>query len=164
MIAAVVAIAHGGVIGNENDLPWYLPADLRRFKQLTTGHAVIMGRKTADSIVARLGHALPDRKNIVVTRQDAYDQQGFVTAHSIEEALRLAGTGDTFVIGGAQIYDLTLPFLDTIYATLVDAEIDGDAYFTVLNDTRWQEVAREHHDADDKNQYPYDFVELRRAE
>lgn len=162
MIAAIVAMANGGVIGKQNDLPWYLPADLKRFKEITTGHAVIMGRKTADSIVARLGHGLPNRRNIVITRDDTYSYAGFDVAHSIEDALALSD-GDAFILGGAQVFELAMPFVDTLHITQVHAAIDGDTYFPDLDKTQWQEISREQHQKDEKNHYDYDFVELRRV-
>jgi len=154
-------MARGGVIGKQNDLPWYLPADLKRVKELTTGHAIIMGRKTADSIVARIGHGLPNRKNIVITREGTYDHDGFVTAHTIEDALRLAD-GDVFIFGGAQVYELAMPYVEKLYITAVHADIDGDVYFPAYNKDEWRETARDEHKKDDKNQYDFDFVELER--
>lgn len=162
MIAAIVAMASNGVIGKQNDLPWYLPADLKRFKEITTGHTVIMGRKTADSIVARLGHGLPNRQNIVITRDDSYGHEDFVVAHSIQAALDLAN-GDAFILGGAQVFELAMPFIETLHITEVHAAIDGDVFFPDYNKQEWQEVAREQHKKDEKNQYDYDFVELQRV-
>lgn len=161
MIAAIVAMARGGVIGKQNDLPWYLPADLKRVKELTTGHTIIMGRKTADSIVARIGHGLPNRKNVVITREGIYDHEGFVTAHSIEDALALADE-DAFIFGGAQVYELAMPLVNKLYVTMVHADIDGDVHFPVYDEKAWRETFREEHKKDDKNQYDYDFVELER--
>lgn len=157
MIAAIVAMAHGNVIGKKNELPWYLPADLKRFKELTTGQSVIMGRNTADSILARNGKPLPNRTNIVITRDTAYRPEGFVVVHSLDEALKRAGR-NAYIIGGAQIYTLALPSLDRVYITEVDADIDGDAFFPVLEKDQWREVSREAHQKDDKNQYDYWYV------
>jgi dihydrofolate reductase len=154
MISCIVARANNGVIGSDNDLPWYLPADLKRFKELTTGTTVVMGRKTYDSIVARLGHALPNRRNVVLTRQNISLPDADVI-HSIDA---IATLGDVFIIGGAQVYQSTIDMVDTLYVTDVDATIDGDASFPTLDATAWREVSREHHDKDDKNQFDYDFV------
>jgi len=162
MIAVIVAMARGGVIGKQNDLPWYLPADLKRVKELTTGHTLIMGRKTADSIVARIGHGLPNRKNIVLTRGETYDHEGFVTVHTIEDALKLAD-GDAFIFGGAQVYELAMPYVDKMYITEVHADINGDVHFPTYDESEWHEIARDEHKKDDKNQYDFDFVELERV-
>lgn len=161
MLTAVVAMAHGNVIGKTNDLPWYLPADLKHFKELTTGRTVVMGRNTCDSIFARLGHALPNRKSIVITRDTTYQPEGVIVVHSVDEALRLVD-GDADVIGGQQIYEQMLPYLDRLYVTEVDADIDGDTYFPELHQSEWQEVSRESHEKDDKNPYNYTFVVLDR--
>lgn len=157
----IVAQANGRVIGASNDLPWYLPADLQRFKELTTGHVVIMGRKTYDSIVKRIGKPLPNRTNIVITRDEALDAPDVLVAHSPQDALTLAGDGEVFVIGGATIYEAMLPLADRIYLTQVKADIVGDAYFPELG-AQWSEVSREPHVADEHNEYDYDYVQLER--
>lgn len=163
MIAIVVAKAKNGVIGASNDLPWYLPADLRHFKELTSGHTVVMGRKTFDSIVSRLGKPLPQRKNIVVTRNESFEHEGVEVAHSVNEAVAKAEGESIFIIGGAEIYSASLPLVDTLYITEVHAEIAGDTYFPELQKEDWYEVSRESHDADDKNNFPYSFVTLKRV-
>ena len=162
MLSAIVAMAHRGVIGKKNELPWYLPADLKRFKQLTVGHTVIMGRNTAESIIARLGHGLPDRTNIVITHQADYQPEGFVVVHSLDEALRRAGE-DTYIIGGQQIFTLAFHLLDRVYVTEVDADIDGDTYFPELKPNEWREVERKRHDKDEKNEYDYSYVTYERV-
>jgi len=149
------------VIGKDNDLPWHLSADLQRVKQLTMGHTIIMGRHTADSIVARIGKGLPGRKNIVITRRGGYDHPDFTSVATVEEALAVAGS-DAFIFGGAKIYELAMPYVDKIYMTIVRADIDGDVYFPELNANNWREVHRESHKTDEKNEYDYDFVELER--
>lgn len=161
MLTAVVGMAHGNVIGRQNDLPWYLPADLKHFKQLTTGHTVVMGRNTCDSIIARLGHALPNRKSVVITRDKTYQPEGVTVVHSVEEALHLVD-GEADILGGQQIYEQTLPYLDRLYITEVDADIDGDTYFPEYDSSQWREVSRESHSKDDKNPYDYSFVVLDR--
>lgn len=155
-------MAHRNVIGKQNDLPWYLPADLKHFKELTTGHAVVMGRNTCDSIIARLGHALPNRENIVITRDKTYRPDGVVVMHSVDDALRYV-EGDACVLGGQQIYEQMLPYLDRIYLTEVDADIDGDTFFPELNMAEWKEISREPHAKDEKNKYDYSFVTLDRV-
>jgi dihydrofolate reductase len=154
MISCIVARASNGVIGSENELPWYLPADLKRFKELTIGTTVVMGRKTYDSIIARLGHALPNRRSVVLTRQDVT----FPDADVIHDVKDIARLGNACIIGGAQVYQQTIDMVDTLYITDVHAAIDGDAYFPVLDPAEWREVSRESHKKDEKNQYDYDFV------
>lgn len=158
MISAIVAVSRNGVIGNSNELPWYLPADLRRFKDVTTGHAVIMGRNTYDSIFTRLGHGLPNRQNIVVTRKDELKADDIETASSIEMALNLAKDEEPFIIGGAQIYELAGPMVDRWYVTEVNAEIEGDVFLKGFDKDLYKEVSREDHPADEKNQFDYSFV------
>lgn len=160
MIAFIVARAENDVIGSRNDLPWYLPDDLKRFKELTTGHTVVMGRKTFDSIVSRLGHPLPNRVNIVVTRQEDFQYDGVTTLHDVDEIAKLSG--DVYVIGGAELYRATFHMADTLYITEVLAEISGDTYFPVVKPSEWREVAREHHDKDEQHFAAFDFVQYER--
>lgn len=164
MISLIVAKAQNDVIGDSNKLPWYLPADLKRFKELTTGRKVVMGRKTFDSIIRTLGRPLPNRTNIVITRNLNFVAiPGVIVAHSLEEALNKTNNlKEVFVIGGAQIYQQALPLADRIYLTEVKANITGDTYFPATNYDSWTEVSRENHLKDDKNEYDYDFVVLDR--
>ena len=157
IISFVVAMARNGVIGKDNQLPWRLPADLRHFKAVTMGKPIIMGRKTFDSI----GRPLPGRTNIVVTRDPAYSSEGCVVVHSIEEALAAAGAAEeVMIIGGADFYRQLLPRADRIYLTLIDAEVEGDTWFSELDPARWPERSREDHVADADNPYPYSFIVL----
>lgn len=156
MIAMVVAMAEHNVIGQENGLPWYLPADLKHFKALTTGHTVVMGRTTFESIVARLHKPLPDRRNVVISRDRAYGYEGVEVVNDVSVALTLAD--DVFIIGGAQIYAATIEQADRLYVTEVHAVVPGDTYFPAIDPLLWQEVSREPHKADEKNKYDYDFV------
>ena len=158
MLAAIVATAHHNVIGKQNELPWYLPADLKRFKELTTGRTVIMGRNTADSILARNGKPLPNRNNIVISRDRSYHPDGFTVVHSLSEALGYVDEKCAYIIGGAQIYQSAMSLLDRIYVTEVDVEIDGDAFFPDIEPDKWRESRRESHQKDDKNQFDYDYV------
>lgn len=158
MLSLIVARAENGVIGSKNDLPWYLSADLRRFKELTTDHTVVMGRKTYESIMTRLGRALPDRRNVVLTRQ-ALDLPGAEVIHDVRDIEKF---DDAFVVGGAEVYRATIDLADRLYITEVHADIDGDAHFPVIDAVTWREVAREPHVADEKNQFDYDFVEYER--
>jgi len=135
-ISSVVAIGnghlHNRVIGDGNGLLWHIPDDLKRFKQLTMGHPVIMGRKTFESILAILGKALPGRTNIVITRDSNWTHPDVIVAHSLEEALEKARALDSeeiFIGGGGQIYEQALPYIDRLYLTLIDDDKEGDSYF-----------------------------------
>lgn len=150
-LALVVAMARARVIGRGNDLPWHIPEDLRRFKALTIGKPVIMGRKTFESIMARLGRPLPGRTSIVLTRGAFDAPPGVVAVADPEAALEAArrevmrgtdGTDEISVIGGAQIYALFLPHARRIYMTEIDAAIEGDAFFPALDPAQWVETER----------------------
>jgi dihydrofolate reductase len=158
-ISLVVAMSRNRVIGRNNALPWHAPADLRRFKQLTTGKPVIMGRKTFASI----GKALPNRMNIVVTRDRDFKADGVVIAYDVGEALRLAEEsalgGEAMVIGGAQIFEIVLPRTDRIHLTELDIEVEGDTFMPPLAPGEWREAARERHDGPP----PMSFVTLERV-
>lgn len=154
MITLVVAAARNGVIGKDGAIPWRISDDLKRFKALTTGHPVVMGRKTWDSLPRK---PLPGRTNIVVTRQAGWNVEGAVTLHSPEAALaeaRLLAHETVFVIGGADIYRAFLPLADRIELTKIDADFDGDAHFT-FDRAGWQEIAREARRTDDGLDYAY---------
>lgn len=153
-VSIIVATAKDGVIGKSGGLPWYLPAELTRFKQITMGHPIIMGRKTHESI----GRALPGRKNIVITHDKNYKAEDCEIVTSLEEALKKAsGADEVFVIGGESIYDLALPLADKLYVTLVDARVDGDRFFQ-FDEQQWKQVASAKHMADEKNKYNYEFT------
>ncbi len=155
MISIIAAMAENRVIGVHNTLPWRLPADLKHFRKLTTGHHVIMGRRNYESI----GKPLPDRTNIVITHNPNYRAPGCLVVHSIEEALAIANSDpEIFVIGGAEIYRQALDSADRLYLTLVHAHVDGDTYFPEFNGSHWQEVGRERHEADERNRYAYTFL------
>jgi dihydrofolate reductase len=163
IIALVWAMARNGVIGRDNALPWRLPADLQHFKALTTGHPVLMGRKTFES----LGRPLPNRTNIVVTRDRNYAPPGARVAYSLDEALAMAtaylpADRQVFVIGGENLYTQMLPRAERLYVTLVDAEVDGDARFPTLDWQQWRELERREHPADDRNRYACRFLTLER--
>jgi dihydrofolate reductase len=158
-ISLIVAMAQNGVIGRDNQLIWHLPNDLKQFKRLTTGHPIIMGRKTFESI----GKPLPNRTSIVVTRSKNWTFEGVVVVNSVEEALvvaRQTGTDEVFVIGGAEIYRLTLPIANKIYLTEVKADFEGDAHFVIPNIEDWEEISRIAHSTDEKHIIAFDFVEL----
>lgn len=156
ILSAIVAISDNNVIGKDNELPWYLPADLKYFKKTTLGHPVIMGRKSFESI----GHPLPKRTNIVVTRDPYYLSSNILIAHSIQEALLIAEgleSEETFIIGGATIYESCLPLLNRMYITEVHAEIEGDTWFPDWDRNEWKLVFEEHHKADEKNEFDHSF-------
>ena len=155
-ISLIVAMSTGGVIGAGGDLPWRLSADLRRFKALTMGNHIVMGRKTYESI----GRALPGRTMIVVTRQSNYAAEFATVVHSLAEAIdvaRAAGDEEAFIIGGGEIYQQSLPLVERIYLTRVNAHVDGDTYFPELDLSRWRLIEHEEHDADAKNEFPFRF-------
>jgi len=156
----VVAVAENDVIGRANGLPWRLSADLRRFKSLTLGHSVLMGRKTFESI----GKALPGRRNIVLTRAAGFAAPDCFAVTSVADALRMAaGEAVLMVIGGAEVYRQCLPLAARIHLTVVHANIaDGDAFFEGWHAPVWRESMRERHAADDRNSFDYSFVTLER--
>jgi dihydrofolate reductase len=155
----VVAVAENDVIGKNDALPWRLPDDLKRFKLLTMGKPIIMGRKTFASI----GKALSGRLNIVISRQPALAIEDCTVCSSFDEALRAAGSAEEVcVIGGAEIYRAALSRADAIYLTRVHAVVDGDTYFPSLPADQWQEIAREDHAADDRHAYSFSFLTLLR--
>lgn len=158
-VTFVVAVADNGVMGAGNRLPWRLPADLKWFKELTLGRPIVMGRKTYDSI----GRPLPGRHNIVVSRSPALRIEGCTVVSSVEAALAAAGdVPEIAVIGGAEIYRLLLPRVDTIYLTRVHADISGDTFFPELDPTEWQETLVSHHPADERHAHSFSFIELNR--
>lgn len=160
IISLIAALDKNGAIGNsKNAIPWYLPADLKRFKSVTLGKPVIMGRKTFESI----GRPLPERVNIVVTRNEKYEAPGCVVVHSTEEAIRAAGDApEVMVIGGGELYAQFLPYARRLYFTYVDGEFEGNIYFPEWNPKEWREVFYEAHEPDEKNPYSYTFVALER--
>jgi dihydrofolate reductase len=141
-LSIIVAIANNQVIGVNNTLPWHLPEDLKRFRALTTGHHIIMGRKTYES----LGRLLPGRTTVIVTRNKDYQLEGALIAHSLETALALCKNDDeVFLIGGAELYQDGLKLADKLYLTKVDLTVDGDAFFPEFDLNLWQESSRETH-------------------
>ena len=159
-VSIVVATDEHGGIGLEGRLPWHLPNDLKRFKALTMGKPIVMGRRTFDSI----GRALPGRVNIVVSRQSGLGIDGCVVVPSLEAALEAAGEADeTCVIGGAEIYRLALPLAETLHLTRVHATVGADTFFPVIDAAQWEEISREDCPADERHAYPYSFVTLRRV-
>ena len=160
LISIIAAVAENRAIGIHNRLPWHLPADLKYFRNKTLGHHVIMGRKNYQSI----GKPLPQRTNIVITRDPGFDAPGCVVVNSIDAALAAAdGDPEVFIIGGAGIYAQSLPFADRLYLTLVHHSFEGDTYFPELEWAQWKEISKEFHEPDERNPYPYTFVVLDRS-
>lgn len=157
IISAIVAVSKDGVIGRDNQIPWYLPEDLKYFKKVTLGHPVIMGRKSFVSI----GRPLPKRTNIIVTRDPFYIVSGCIVVNTLEEALEWAlkeGEDEIFIIGGGEIFEQSISYWDKLYLTEVDLYVpDGDVFFPEINPEEWALLSEEHHDADEKNEYPYTF-------
>ena len=159
IISLIAAISQNGVIGKNNDLPWHLPDDMKYFMQTTKGHCVIMGRKNYDSIPEKF-RPLPNRTNIVVTRQAQFSVPCEVV-HSVDEGIQLARTKnetEAFIIGGAEIYALGMPFAQRLYLTEILAEIHGDTIFPKFDASLWTEVSRKHHLPDERHAFAFDFV------
>lgn len=162
-ISLIVAISRNGVIGRDGDLPWRLPADLARFKRLTMGHPVLMGRKTYESI----GRPLPGRTNIVLSRKPDFEAAGCLSCTDLESGLRAAeeeGTGECFVMGGAGVYEATLPRASRIFLTRVQADIEGDVSLSSLREAEWRETSREEHPADERHAHSFTWIDLVRRE
>jgi dihydrofolate reductase len=159
-LVLVAALDRNRAIGRGNQMPWHLPADLKRFKALTRGHAVLMGRKTAES----LGRALPERRNLVLTRSGLVPFAGMEAVASLAAARDLADGGELMVIGGGEIYALALPLATRLHLTHVDTAIAGaDAYFPAFDAREWNVTAREAHGADERHAFAYEFVDYDRA-
>jgi len=160
MIKLIVAKASNNIIGNNNELIWHLPNDLKHFKNTTTNHPIIMGRKTYES----LGRPLPNRTNIVVTRDLNFTDDKVVITHSLEQAINEAQAinYDIFIIGGGNIYKQAMDLVDELYITEVHHEFDGDTYFPEIDEDEFEEIFREHHLKDEKHPYAYSFVTYKR--
>jgi dihydrofolate reductase len=157
IISIIAAMSENHVIGRSGDLPWHLPDDFARFKKITTGHPIIMGRKTFASIGAR---PLPHRLNIIVTRNSDYHCAGVAVATSLDAALALARNDsdeEVFICGGEQIYRLTIPMADRLYLTVVHTEIEGDTHFPPIEGDQWLLVNQQHHEADARHVYAMTF-------
>jgi dihydrofolate reductase len=157
-ISIIAAVAENGVIGRQGQLPWRLSDDLRRFKQLTMGHTIIMGRRTWESI----GRALPGRRTVAVSRKPDFRTSvvGVETATDLDKALAIAkaaGDEEAFIVGGAELYRESLSRADRLYLTRVCAAVNGDTYFPIIEWSNWQLVESEDHDANEKNEHAYRF-------
>jgi dihydrofolate reductase len=154
IVSLIVAVADNGVIGRDNALPWHLPEDLKRFKRITMGKPIVMGRKTFESI----GKPLPGRQNIVVTRDANYRREGVTVVHSVEAAVAAAGIADeVMVIGGADLFRLFLPRAQRVHLTRVHGDIVGDVYWPPLDASRWYRTAAEEHPSDVRHAHAMTF-------
>ena len=161
-LSLVAAVARNGVIGRDGGIPWRIPEDMQRFRELTVGHPVVMGRRTWESLPERF-RPLPGRRNIVVTRDARWSSEGTDRAGSLEEALELVADAErVFVIGGAAVYASALPLADELALTEIDADVEGDTFFPEFEPTDFEEVAREPHVAPDGT--PFAFVTYRRRQ
>jgi dihydrofolate reductase len=161
IISCIVATAHDRVIGKDNDIPWYLPADLQYFKKVTLNHHILMGR----NCYASIGRPLPKRTNVIITRDPFFLSSNCLVARSITEAIDMAsmsGDDEIFIIGGGQIYQQTEDLWDKLYLTEVDVHVQGDIYFPEINLAEWDLVSEESHHKDEKNEYDYCFKVLTR--
>tara|TARA_R110001632_G_scaffold42605_7_gene107904 strand:- start:9793 stop:10281 length:489 start_codon:yes stop_codon:yes gene_type:complete len=161
MITIIAAIGKNNELGKDNDLIWHLSADLKRFKKVTTGHTIIMGRNTFESI----GKPLPNRRSVIITRNTSYLQEGCDVVHSLEAAIELIKDEEAaFIIGGAQIYKETIEknLADQLDITQVHQDFEADVYFPEIDAKVWKEVSREDFSLDEKNQYNYSFLQFRK--
>ena len=159
-ISVIAAMSQNRVIGRNGALPWHLPADLARFKSITTGHTVIMGRKTFESV----GQPLPNRRTIVITRNNDYQGAGVVIAHSLDEALDHAVREDEiFILGGEAVYRIALPRADRLYLTIVHTTIHGDTHFPSFDPDQWKLVEDDRQEADDRHAYAFSFRRYERT-
>jgi len=161
MITIIAAIGANNELGKNNDLIWYLPADLKRFKKITTGHTIIMGRNTFESI----GKPLPNRRSIIITRNTSYKKEGCEVVHSLEDAIELIQDQDNaFIIGGAQIYHEAIEknLVDQLDITEVHQDFNADVYFPFIDKATWEEVSRVSFTPDEKNRYNYSFLSYKK--
>jgi len=159
-VSLIAAVAQGGVIGRDNTIPWRIPEDVERFRTLTMGHPVVMGRRTWESLSERF-RPLPGRRNVVVTRNDAWHAEGAERVSSLDDALDLlADAPQVFVIGGAEAYEAALPLADELVLTEIDLAVDGDTFFPPFDHTEFEEESREPYVSADGT--PFSFVTYRR--
>lgn len=161
MIIMIAAVAQNNALGKNNDLLWHLPNDFKRFKAITTGHHIIMGRKTFESFPK----PLPNRTHVIITRQKDYKATGCIVVSSLEEALSVCPSNeDVFIIGGGEIYNLALPMADKLDLTKVHHTFEADAYFPEIDPKQWKLIISEHHSKDEKHEYDYSFESYERIE
>ncbi len=162
MLSIIVAIAENNAIGKDNDLIWYISKDLKRFKKLTTGHTILMGRKTYESLP---NGALPNRENIVITHDESLHYPKCTMLNSVERAIEkyAKSKDEIFVIGGGSIYEKLLPYTHKIYLTKVHESFDADIFFPQLNEKEWKVLHKENHKKSENNEYDYSFINLERV-
>lgn len=158
IVSIIVAAAENNAIGKDNQLICKLSADLKRFKSLTMGHHIIMGRKTFESI----GKPLPGRRSVIITRNVEYQQKDCIIVHSLEEALAVCNDDEVFIIGGGEIYNQAFTLADKIYLTRINANIEGDTFIPQICTKEWGEISCQKHLKDDKNECNYSFIDYRR--
>ncbi len=159
MLTIIAAVAKNNALGKNNQLIWHLPADLKRFKKITSGHHIIMGRKTFES----LGKPLPNRTTIIITRNANFKAAGCIIVNSLTEAVKIAAIDENpFILGGAEIYKQAMDVADILDLTIVHKEFDADVFFPEIDHTIWKEISREDLKADDKNKYDYSFVTFKK--
>lgn len=161
MLSIIVAKAKNNIIGKDNQLLWHLPEDLKRFKQITTGHVIIMGRKTFES----LGRVLPNRKHVILSQNPDFnvENENIQVVHSMFEIQEyMENEEENFVIGGAMIYNLLMPYVQKMYVTEIQKDFDGDSFFPKIDHEIWEEKAREKRLPDEQNSFEYDFVTYER--
>jgi dihydrofolate reductase len=157
MLSIIVAVSENNVIGKDNDLIWKLPRDMKHFKETTTGHCIIMGRKTFESN----GRPLPNRTNIIITRDKDFKAEACVVVHSLEDAIKEAkDDSEAFIIGGGVIYELTMPIVDRVYLTKIHHSFEGDTFFPELNMNEWNIIEERFFEPDEKNEYPFTILTL----
>ena len=160
MIIMIAAVAENNALGKNNELVWHLPNDFKRFKSLTTGHHIIMGRKTFESFPK----PLPNRTHVVITRNKNYNPEGCIVVDSIEKAIAICPENETsFIIGGGEIYNLGLPFADQLEITRVHHSFDADAFFPEINSEDWKEIQTEFNPTDEKHQFAYTYQTVVKA-
>ena len=160
MISIIVAIAKNGVIGDKNTLLWHLREDMIHFRTITSGHPVVMGRKTYGSI----GRPLPKRTNVVITRDTELQIEGCTMAHSLTEAVEMFDSSEeVFIIGGAQIYNQAMPLADRLYLTIIDKEYEGDSSFPEIDYNSWRQISCEKFERGEAFEYPFSFITLERV-
>ncbi len=160
IISLIAAHTENRVIGKNNDLPWKLPKDMKYFMETTRGHHVVLGRKNYESIPPKY-RPLPDRVNMIITRQRNYEAPQCTIVHSVEEAIQIAqkaGETELFIIGGAEIYAMALPLAHRLYITEIKTTLEGDTFFPEYDRTQWKELSRQAHPTDEKHAYAFDFV------
>ncbi len=158
-LTLIAAMDPNRVIGKDNDLIWHFPKDLKHFKTKTSGHSIVMGRKTYESV----GKPLPKRRNIVITRQKDYSAQGIEVVNSLEEALSLTkGEDEVYIVGGAEVYKLALSKADRMELTFIEKEYEGDSFFPNWDESNWEITSTERHEADESHEAPFTFVQVNR--